>query len=195
MSKDVMTGVYDFQVPVKGCPASAEEYNEMAKQEGACLDTAVDNDIQHNWKGSYRKSLREGLVAAGVPTEDGEKDKTHYNRAKALIVEGSIDGLDMSGLVELRNSIADTVTYSTGGGSSSRIGEAWLNKADKYLENIQDPASWTAFMENISAANPGFTFECGDDGVTPTRDSVALALKTEDVRVRAAAETGLFAAG
>ena len=191
MPRTINAGVYDFQVPVEGCPSSPEEYDQMAKQAGACVDTAVDNDLQHLWKGSFRKKLREALSEHVAP-EEGERDKAHYLRAKALISSGDIDSLDSSGLVELRNSIAATVNYSTGGGSASRIGQEWMNKAAKYLEQDLQPDQWAAFVGNITSNNPGYEFEMGDDGSTPTQESIALALKTEDARVRAGAEEGLF---
>lgn len=185
------TGVYDFTVTVAGCPASTDEYDEMAKQVGACLDTAVDNDIQHIWKGQYRKALRKALEEASIPANEGETDGEHYKRAKALCANGT-GPLDLEAFAALRQEVATKVDYSTGGGSSSRIGETWLTKAAKYLESVQDPGSWSAFCETITANNPGFIFDFGDDGVTPTQESCAMALKTENARVLAQAEVGLF---
>jgi hypothetical protein len=193
----LMAGVYDFEVPVEGIPASTQEYDDMAKKVGAALETAIDNDLQHIWKGGFRKKFREALKDAGFPPieEEGkapEKDKTHYQRAKALIVGGEAP-ITMEQLVALRNEVATKVNYSTGGGSSSRIGQEWLSRAAKYLENISDPSQWAAFMENIVLNNPGFVFEMSSDGSTPEKESIAMALKTENSRVLQAAETGLFA--
>jgi hypothetical protein len=176
-------------------PGSHEEYDELAGMTGACVDAAVDRDLQHNWKGRFRSEFlskveEESGVARNVEKDENgkvthqEKEKTYFNRVLAEL------GVDKSHFAELANTVAAAVPYKSTGGSGS-IGQNWLREADEIIEVVGD-GSFDKFIENITTANPGFQFAFEEDGSTPTRESIAFALRTEDARARAESKRKLL---
>jgi hypothetical protein len=188
--KSVTTTVLGMNLNVPNCPETATEYDEMSKAVGACVETAVDNDLQHGWKGRFRKAfltaveketgIARKVDAEGKPTET---EKVYWSRANK-------EGHNAQTLSDLIATVIAATPYQATG-SSGKIGESWLKLADSYLETV-DEAGWDRFVENIVATNPGFTFDYDDGASVPTRESIALALKVDEARIASEARASRF---
>lgn len=200
MSNVIETTIYKRTVGVSGAPSSVEEYDKMSSP-GGCLAAAVDRDIQHIWKGNFRKNLSAELNKLGgeysrildenkKPTEN---DQPYFDRCVALATQGtegrSMDDIEAAWALAIANT-----EYKCSGAPGTSVGKTWLEDADGFLEQNLDAAAWNNFTARITVANPSFTFSFQENGSTPTRESLALALKTEDARVRRESTQNLFAA-
>lgn len=187
MSQTKETTIYGQTVTAQPFPDTADEWDKTVGVMGDCVNTSIDNYIQHVWKGKVRKRARALIVKAGVPEEDPSgktlKDEAHFKLAAA-------QGVDVRGLLQ---QAASETAVELSASSSGRLGQTWLDQADSHLETVSDPNVWSQFMDNVVANNPGFQFDVEETGV-PTRESVAMALKTEDARVRKLASASLFSA-
>lgn len=173
---------------VSGVPATVEEYDAMAKQAGAAHERAVDADFQHDWNGRWRKSFCEALEKlTGVERKKEEKD----NKVKFLETENvyiaRVESETATKYPVLAQEIADKTEYRTQGSGGGSIGEVWFGEADGIIAAVGGN-SWDGFVANITNNNPGFVFDFDDETGKPTRESVALALKTEDSREKALAK-------
>lgn len=185
------SGGYTMNVP--NVPADVQSYDEMAKYTGACVERAVDADFQHNWNGRWRKEF-----CLALEKETGIERKKEENNGKTKYLEtenvyiARVESDTKKKYAELAQTIADTIKFAPQGSGSSSIGESWLSEADTIIAAVGG-GSYDGFIANITRNNPGFVFDFEEDGSTPTREAIALALKTEDARAKQVAKASRLA--
>jgi hypothetical protein len=186
-------------------PESVEEFDTMAKFEGACLQAGIDQIVFHDTLGTIRpafikllagegeegKALRElypnlptrQVVSKGPKPARGEapdiyeKDTVFLTRVKASNV---IPPADLQALLQ---KVADANPFDPSTSTStSQLAKRFYNLADATVAHMSSSgASWDDFKTNFLNLNPGFEFDVDDNGV-PTRDSLASAYKADEVR-------------
>lgn len=196
--KSVTQSTLGFAVLVAGVPSTAAEYDEMAKEVGACLDDAVENAIYRGWLNTFRSKFCEALeqkfghVFARPKTETlNEKtgkvtvvygrDTLYIDQLEAALAaspEFSTPGAAHSAMQEVASGVAaglpfTLTTVRTGG----KVAKEWLEAADSIIDAVtKGSGDYSKFVENITALVPGFAFAFDDAG-NPTRESIAFALR------------------
>lgn len=188
--RSVTTSVLGMNLSVSNCPETAEEYDAASKAIGACVDTAVDNDLQHSWKGRFRKALLSAVSKATGNARYSDEDGKFTETEKIYWARVQREADDKSVFQPIVDQVLAATPYEATG-STGRIGKAWLDQAETFLETVAG-SDWARFVANISDKNAGFSFEFGEDGTTPTRESIALALKVDDARVSAETRASHF---
>ena len=185
MSKIESTSTLGYTINVSGTPASNEEYDQMANAIGAARDRAVDSDLQHDWKGRFRGNFCKALeTLTGIArlTKKNDKNKEVFDELEKPFVL-RVEAATGKKFGELAQTTADETPYKAQA-MGGAVGKSWLNEADGIIAVIGDN-SWDKFIENVTAVNPGFQFAMEEDAITPTRESVALALKVDESRQKA----------
>lgn len=197
MSTEATRNSGGYTMVISGVPASVDEYDEMARSKGACLERAIDADFQHNWNGKWRKKFcveLEKLV--GDDPELQRNKEVEGNKTKYLETEntyiGRVEAKTGQKYTELAQQVAGTIQFQPQGTGGGSIGDTWFTEADTVIAAVGG-GSWEGFVANITNNNPGFVFDFEEDDSTPTRESIALALKTEDARAKAAAKAARLA--
>ena len=207
MSNTLTQNSMGLTVQIKGCPASALEYDELAGEIGAAVADAISNQVKHVWLSRFRTKVAERLaVETGFPREKVGERKNKDGTVTAVL-EKPIDYLNR--LCEDKNCepaefnpiaqpVADEMPFSSvfvgaPGSGRGRIGKEYLAIADEIMEKVDAAGGdYSAFMDKITEGNPGFTFIIDDSGA-PTRESIALAIKLDLDRQKRAALQGFVA--
>lgn len=171
---------------IAGVPSTAAEYDEMAGEVGACVDSAVDDSVYRGWLTKFRPAFIEALTEkSGVKKEDGEKDAVYCKRIAAGI-------LSQEELQTVGQNVADDIEFAINYVSGGRIAKKFKDKAQELIDLIEKSkgGDYSRLVANISERNPGFKF-IYDEDEKPTLESIALALKTEEERVRREAANSL----
>jgi len=181
---------------INGLPASADEFDEMSGEVGACVASANDDYIKHSWLTKFRTKLIDLLVEeTGFEREVVSKRKTKsgevdvYEKDTRYMERLLADrGGEASQFNELAQRAADLVPVDLKGVTSGgRIGKVYLTQADELIEKVTAAGSdFTKFVSYIQAGIPAFQFVLDAEG-NPTRDSIAFAIRADEERVRSEA--------
>lgn len=130
---------------IASVPTDVETFDKWAGQDGACVESAVDQHGYHNYLGKVRTCIVNGLVAAGYErrktSADNEKDV--FEKEDAYVSRLVAEGLDLTELQDIADKAlaAANLTFEStlrGGGSTrSAIGQKYVDSA----EELQ--AAWT----------------------------------------------------
>lgn len=213
--KNINQDTLGFTVVVSGVPSTAAEYDEMAKEVGACVTDAVSNVIYRSWLATFRKNLakKANELFASVyawPTKTDDKGKVTFTEKETTYLETLESELAKAvnpatgepygpagahnALQELASSLAATQPFSldttrTGG----RIAQEWLDAADQVIEQVTAAGGdFTRFIANITKVIPTFAFQFDDTTGSPTRESVAFALRAHKDALVKQAQAGLL---
>ena len=207
-------------VIVAGVPSNAAEYDEMAKETGACVDDAVNNVVYRSWLAQFRGKFAEKLNTGvgeelnaetsgqskwailssttnektGKTTDKYETEAKYVDRLRTLLTTklGSEEAANAK-LQEVANEIAATMPFSLDKAvRQGKIAQELLDAADGLLEKFASgTADPAAFVKKVTDLNPTYTFVLDDNGV-PTRDSIALAIKANQERVAREAKADIL---
>lgn len=203
MSKPVSQQSLGVTFNIAGAPASAEEFDQMAGETGACVAAAVDDYVKHTWLGKFRTKFAEALekhtgVARKVVSEKPKKSggvTVIYERETSYIetVEAET-GKPIAEFSDIAQTVADSIPFDlTGVSTGGRIGKEFLSSAEELIDAINAKGGdFSKFIDHITTNNPAFSFAF-DESDSPTLESVALAIKVDTERVKTAARRGLAA--
>lgn len=136
------TGV---EVVIKGLPETPEQFDQMAEEAGACLESALNEYVFRGWLNPFRAKLAEKVESTaaetGVPTrervQDGEKtvleNPGKYLGRVATYLEGQNQKMqDVFGA--LAQEVADAIPVSLKGrvrtgGAGPKLAKKWLEAA------------------------------------------------------------------
>ncbi len=180
-------------------PDSVEEFAKMAGGIDKVLDMATDEEVFRGWLPVFRGKFVEALAKSteeggtGVPREvvgKGPKNKAGeqpdiFEKDTAYIKRVRAVG-DKAKLNAIAQQVADLIPFdpSESSSTSGRIGKKYLTAAEGLAAAIAAGAStWEVVTANILAENPDFEFEFEGETGAPTIDSLAAALRADEVRL------------
>ena len=209
--KTVSQSTLGLVVLIAGVPSSAQEYDEMAKEVGACVEDACDNVIYRSWLANFRPKLAEALNAKfgstlawnfkeettpkGAVKKIYDKETTYLGLLKeALTTSLGGEQAALDAIQDVATEVAARFPFTlertrTGG----KISAEHLASADSLIETIEAAGGdYTRFMSNIKAKLPSYVFAIDESTSNPTRESVALAIRgVQEQAIRAAKESAL----
>lgn len=211
--KTVSQSTLGLVVLIAGVPSSAAEYDEMAKEVGACVEDACDNVIYRSWLANFRPKLAEALNAKfgsicawnfreettpkGAVKKVYDKETSYVAQLKeALTKQLSGEQAALDAMQEVATEVAARYPFTlervrTGG----KISAEHLAAADGIIAQIEEAGGdYTKFMENVKAKLTAYVFAIDESTGNPTREAVALAIRgIQEQAVRAAKEQALVA--
>lgn len=199
---DKQYDVLGLKVNIKGIPTTAEEFDELAKRQNACLDEAVKNTLYRGTYSDIREELCEKIAEVhgiarkmkpGKVRTDGtpgaevpdETEADYIARAAARLDEAEGLNADNGKGVARFQPIADEldVTFDPSAkerkAGEGRIAKVYLEAADTILASGKAQNA----VDKLVSLNPGLVIDFDPDGV-PVKTSLALAVKANEDRKR-----------
>lgn len=196
--KSITQKTLGLQVVIKGVPSTAAEFDEQAGEVGACLNGAVDDNIYRSWLPKFKDPLCKKLEETfGIPrlTEgEGDDEKIVERETQYIKRLTEVEGKTLAEINVIAQEVADTLPFNVSATSGGRIAKAYFDAADAIIARVANDydGDYTRFIENITAANPGYQFAYDEAG-EPTREAIALAIKVNKERQEREAMAGLLA--
>jgi phage FluMu gp28-like protein len=189
-------------------PETVEEFNALAKREGACLDEAVSNVLYRSVFNDFREDVVDAIVAAyGIPQktvdhptkkkEDGSPEQVvdpkdsgarYINRAAAEL------GVAVTEFQNIANEVCKKLTFDPSQrerkAKSSEPTRTDLDTADGLI--AQGPEKLAISIGKLQAVTGGVVDMSGDDAAV-IRRNIAFAVRDYRRAIEAQAKAGLTA--
>ena len=196
--KTITTRSLGLEFPVQ-VPSSAEEYDQAAGKEGACLDSAVDNALYRGHLAKFRTAFIKAVEAeTGEPREvlgkddKGkdvlEKEGVYFKR----VSEGA--GKPKESFAALAQSVAESLgALDLTPQRSTGPTKEFIAAAEALRQGITDGKTTTdAVISKLVSANASITEIAIDDENLPEVTALASALRINRDRAVAEANASLF---
>jgi hypothetical protein len=196
--KTIQNKSLGFIIPLL-VPSTLEECKTIFGNEESIVDIVVAQETYHGWNNIFRDKLCDAVekqfkVARRVlkeipPTKEGGKPTKQYEPAVAFIKHVLSQGVTKEQLTPLALEIGKSIKFGEGGSSvGGRIGKTFLDTATAIL--ALNPAEIDQVVANLVQFNEGLVIDKDDSG-KPTVDSLARALKVDQLNQEAARKARL----
>ena len=185
-------------ITITGIPSNVEEFDALAKEDGGCLQYAIENVIYRSWLAGFRSAfislceLKTGIAryteGEGDELKISEKDTSYLKRLR------EVEETPESDLQAWAQELADVRPFAVNPVSVSKVGKKYMEAAAGIIDTAETDfdGDYTKFIENITKSNPGVVFAFDVDG-KPSKETIAVALRVNEERLLREQSKGHFA--
>ena len=124
---------------IASVPTDADTFDKWAGQDGACIESAVDQHGYHNYLGKVRTCIVNALVAVGYARNktSAENEKDVYEKEDAYVSRLVAEGLDPATLQDIADKALASAgltfesTLRGGGSTRSAVGQKYVDSAEE----------------------------------------------------------------
>ena len=198
-------------ISIANVPETADEFDKLAGEVGACVDAAVAQEVLHGYGGKWRDRFAQALEDSTIPVDENgvrikdaapalpwpvddektanapkKKDGTvtpiHISPANYYRIFKAKTGKTDADLAALAQQVADSLPFDLKPSEgSTRVSKANRTAAESLLNDANPDRAINA-VETLKQRNPGLEVELDPATGRPTVDSLAAALATERAR-------------
>lgn len=183
-------------------PSTPEEFDTLAGEVGACVDSAVAKEVLHGYGGKWRNKYAEAVekafkdengeplvpwpidddATANAPAKkDGTKTPVHISPADYLDLFKAKTGKTDADLASIAQDTADALPFDlkTSSGGSARVSKGNLEMANSLLAA---PDRCKAAVATLMGRNEGLDIAVDTETGLPTAEALALGLAVDKAR-------------
>lgn len=157
--KSVTQKSIGFTIKVNGVPETAEEFDQLAKKEGACVEAATNHIMMHSHLGKFRSALAEKLeevtgikrktktIGEGADAKEvvDETEAKYIGRLEGQLAE---QGRDLySEFAATAQEVADKIEFDVTPGRTPGAGQKPAKKYLAYYAKLKEEDKLEAFAE------------------------------------------------